>query len=637
MRRISANAEQTVWRIRFVRRAIPALAAAACLSAPDFALAQSGWKWFGNKPPVQVQAPKPQNGFAASVQRLMEQARQEAAAGNTDAALQTAQRAHKIAEAASSVLGNDPSCSPAVTRKFVEDIATLGGGHIAPSMAQVPVTSPPRIAPQQRSMSATRPMSVAAVPAQPRIVVSATPAAPQILEFPDPSTEPASRPLPAFVSAPQPVIALLPPTSVGAELPTSIDSAPLRSNTMLRSNTITSIPRPAVEDPYSVAARIQPYLTLPEFSIVGGSESMTDASAPTESPVELTFDVPQVPPVRNILATSAAPATASYAQNKSESVFLTESLSIVSTSTSDTSEFAVAEEAFNAPLVPGVDGSDDAAMQPISEFTAMQIVTDGPTQLTSQAAEVTDFPMDNALLQHNQPAAVVQDLTSSTDTHVPQKQTPPLPTEIPWDSNATEWSSGQPSTTSPVQQPSRWVDTTWQPKQHSRSSATESEAVPRVPPVRTPAVQDTPADDQTAIPQNFERSQPVAAAVSPSEIVDLGVVTTAFVTANQPVGLVPSREPTKSEAQSLVPAPPAEADADWLNPQAAWMQSVPPTAPTARDTASKPAAVPFDFVQSLAQRWNVPTQTVATLLGGGGLLLVGCGMLLARAIRRPGT
>ncbi|MDX1966793.1 MAG: hypothetical protein SFV23_06460 [Planctomycetaceae bacterium] len=633
MRRISANFERPVWQCWFVRRALPSLAAAACLAAPEFAVAQSGWKWFGAKPVEQVQAPKPQNGFAASVQRLMEQARQEAAAGNTQAALQTAQRAHKIAEAASSVLGSDPMCSPDVTRKFVADIATLNQGNSAATLVQAPPSVPAQIALEQRLAAPLRPAAapIAAPRPQAPSIVSAPPAVPQVVESAPIPTAPESRSLPAFVSRPQPVVALLPPTSAGAEVPSAADRAPLQKTPMAAS------PRATRTDPYSVSARIQPYLSLPEFSIVGGT-AMTDVSEePAAPPVELTVEFPQVPPVRDYPLTSAAPARRTIGSPEARSTFLTETLSIVSADEEDSLANDPEEPAFAAPPVPGVDGPDDALSQPISEFAAMEIISGGETQLTSQSSAVAADPIDTALLQDFQSPPKAERAAEASAAEVTSKRVPSLPTEIPWDSNATEWSSGGNATTTPGRPSSRWVDSAWQPKRNADAPATESQAVPLVPPVRTSSKSESPASQPAAAIASVLTQSPVVESVSPVEVADLGVVTTAFVVANAPSAHVPTLETAPAVATETAPAPPAESDEEWTVAQPAWMRSVPAALPEGAQSVAREDSAPFNIVQLLARLWNVPTHTVATLLGGGGLLLLGCGMMLARAIRRPGA
>lgn len=633
MRRFSANFERPVWQFRFVRRALPALAAAACLAAPEFAAAQSGWKWFGAKPAEQVQAPKPQNGFAASVQRLMEQARQEAAAGNTQAALQTAQRAHKIAEAASSVLGSDPMCSPDVTRKFVADIATLSQGNSAPPMVQAPPTVPAQIAPEQRLAVAPRPAAAPIATPRPQApsIVSALPAVPQVMESAPIPTAPESRPLPAFVSRPRPVVALLPPTAAGAELPSVMDRAPLQQIT------IAASPRATRSDPYSVSARIQPYLSLPEFSIVGGAAATAASAEPAASPVELTLEFPQVPPVRDDSLTSAAPAKRKISSSEAKSMFLTETLSIVSADESDSYASALEEPAYEAPPVPGVDGTDDSLTQPISEVAAMEIISGGQTQLTSQSSAVTADPIDTALLQDFRTHPKAERTPEASTAEIASERVPALPTEIPWDSNATEWSSGRNAQASPVRPSTRGVDSAWQPKRNADVPATESNAVPLVPPVRTSSASESAGSQPSAAIANDTTRSPVVAAVSPVEVADLGVVTTAFVAANQPSAHIPALEPVPATTTQSVPAPPAETDEEWTAAQPAWMQSVPAALPAETERVVKQDSAPFDVVHYLAQLWNVPSHTVATLLGGGGLLLLGCGMMLARAIRRPGA
>ncbi|HET6422312.1 MAG TPA: hypothetical protein VFG20_01435 [Planctomycetaceae bacterium] len=101
-------------------------------------------------PPTMAQMARPSMnaspGFARTVQHLMDQARKEAAAGNLEAALQTALRARKIAEAAGSSLGASPDCSPAAADKLYREL--LDQRPVAlPS--RTPVTQMPSAPPPQ--------------------------------------------------------------------------------------------------------------------------------------------------------------------------------------------------------------------------------------------------------------------------------------------------------------------------------------------------------------------------------------------------------------------------------------------------------------------------------------------------------
>ncbi len=103
------------------------LASTAAVSAVGFGLAFEPSVAFGqlagnisfrNQQPI-----RGPSAFAQSVRQLMERARLEAAAGNFDAAMNSAQRAKKIAEAAMPELGTSPDCSPAAVDRLCQELA----------------------------------------------------------------------------------------------------------------------------------------------------------------------------------------------------------------------------------------------------------------------------------------------------------------------------------------------------------------------------------------------------------------------------------------------------------------------------------------------------------------------------------
>ncbi len=117
------------------------LPAGALLIQPLIVEAQTGVKWFGKKPAVAVQPEPPANGFATTVRRLMDQARAQAAAGQYDAAVQTAERARKIADASSTVLGTGPDVSVAAADLLCQQFILLRDEQ---KSAEQVVTAPAR-------------------------------------------------------------------------------------------------------------------------------------------------------------------------------------------------------------------------------------------------------------------------------------------------------------------------------------------------------------------------------------------------------------------------------------------------------------------------------------------------------------
>ncbi|HUQ69388.1 MAG TPA: hypothetical protein VM165_07695, partial [Planctomycetaceae bacterium] len=144
--------------IRLVKlwwRAAPSAVAALALigGTADDCAAQSGRKWFGSKPAPVKQPASPQNGFAATIERLLNDARRQAAAGQIEESIKTAQRARKIAEASSAVLRDDPAVTVAAADALLRELYTLRGElpslnavAAAPTMPQptVPASTPSR-------------------------------------------------------------------------------------------------------------------------------------------------------------------------------------------------------------------------------------------------------------------------------------------------------------------------------------------------------------------------------------------------------------------------------------------------------------------------------------------------------------
>jgi len=176
----------------FWRAAPSAVAAAALLGIGfDDCHAQTGRRWFGSQPSVAKAAPAPQNGFAATIERLLVEARRQAAAGQIDAARQTAQRARKIAEASSSVLGNDPRVSTAAVDQLLRDlnalheatqtVESLAAAPHPPTLPAMPVSGNPSSAGNQPVASMTPPAAPAPAPtiAGRRIAPQPTPRPPR--------------------------------------------------------------------------------------------------------------------------------------------------------------------------------------------------------------------------------------------------------------------------------------------------------------------------------------------------------------------------------------------------------------------------------------------------------------------------
>ena len=80
------------------------------------------WKSQATKSPAAAVKPvQAENGFAATIRRLMAESRRAAAQGDHAKAIQLAERAAKISEASSQLLGSAGECSPQETAKFLAE------------------------------------------------------------------------------------------------------------------------------------------------------------------------------------------------------------------------------------------------------------------------------------------------------------------------------------------------------------------------------------------------------------------------------------------------------------------------------------------------------------------------------------
>lgn len=119
------------------------------IGEPAAALGQ-GFKLFGRKAEKTSEEPAPKKalpapaptGFEKTVRQLMEQSRREAAAGKVDAAIRTAERARKISQAASTMIGDSSDCSPAATDQFYHEMLALRPAA-TPSPAATMATAKP--------------------------------------------------------------------------------------------------------------------------------------------------------------------------------------------------------------------------------------------------------------------------------------------------------------------------------------------------------------------------------------------------------------------------------------------------------------------------------------------------------------
>lgn len=278
--------------------------------------AQTRSVWFGRKPPSADAAnsdggaAKAPNGFAASVRQLMDKARQQAAAGQWDAAVQSALRARKIAEASSAMLDPSADFSPAAADQLLKELVArreamsapvnpgFAGNAVAVRSAAAQPLSPPRDSVAAPTTIATnldaeaeeqplpRPRTAARAPMLRPIVARPVPTsaavAPPIATVSVPVIEAAAHKPeppsePAVASAPFATLALNiegvdpPPSPTVHSAPEA--SASVASKAVARESFLWSpAAKPtaaAPESPASTADSATEW-SMPEFSIVGG-------------------------------------------------------------------------------------------------------------------------------------------------------------------------------------------------------------------------------------------------------------------------------------------------------------------------------------------------------------------------------
>lgn len=113
--------------------------------------------------PVQAE-----NGFAATIRRLMSESRRASDQGDHAKAIQLAERAAKISEASSQLLGSTPDCSPRETERFLAETRlrsepkNVAAAQPAPANPTGPVIVPasPITQPAPSSVAAVQPSTV---------------------------------------------------------------------------------------------------------------------------------------------------------------------------------------------------------------------------------------------------------------------------------------------------------------------------------------------------------------------------------------------------------------------------------------------------------------------------------------------
>jgi len=122
--RVSRNVSRNLsgsWRA-MTAASVASISLACGVAQPALA---EWWKSQATKSPAATAKPvQAENGFAATIRRLMSESRRAAAQGDHAKAIQLAERAAKISEASSQLLGSAGECSPQETAKFLAEART---------------------------------------------------------------------------------------------------------------------------------------------------------------------------------------------------------------------------------------------------------------------------------------------------------------------------------------------------------------------------------------------------------------------------------------------------------------------------------------------------------------------------------
>ncbi|MBI1346918.1 hypothetical protein GC163_11590 [bacterium] len=682
----------TVIQCLLTRVAPPVVAATVLLTAtPGSSPAQSGWKWGRPHASPAVPAPAPKNGFATSVTRLMEQARREAEQGQLDAAVQTAERAQKLADAAQGVLGPHADCSPEAARQLVQDLQVLqahqGGSPVAMPQRQIATTTP-SVTPAPVKVALTKPAPApgVSVPVRPQpvkppvnLVQRPTPAVrtqypqPPVIERPEQRERPAIAatvpqaptytPYVAPPLTPAPASAQALPMAVAVGAANAVSGAPIA----LRRQYETTHPVISAEhttmQPHSTPTQ-QSYLPFGGFAIVdgdqGGSALLDNAAAPAlpdhavASP--LTASAPAFPEDAPLTTLAMSPYVATF----SESMTLDD----------EPAQPELAEASLPDDPMGLVFAMDDT--EP-SKANVIQVPELAQAAEAPAEADNWDFPVVTVARSYEQPvpAAVNDSLAIEPDETFVAPQ--PLVTEVLPLVETEPVATPQPATKQPQTvdlahkpQPTRtpaspvtdsenqqavidaslmeWSSANGGRKPISRTRHEEVESAwepvrPQSAPVNTSQEPDyeAPITDPSSA-QTSQKSASVVVAYSPTANSGSSVITTGMtVTANSALPVVVTPLDGSQPAPTVAPKPAVVVPDELMLPTGptAWMQTVSsPTETAAQSVAvSRSETLSTSLIHHLSQTWKVPPRVVGLIFAGGGLLLCGAGLMLFRGSR----
>ena len=124
--------------------------------------AMGEWWKLSRSPSPAVAPAAPENGFATTIRRLMEESRRAAEQGDSVKAAKLAERAAKISEAAYQVSGSSRDCSPEETARFAAEMKARRDG--LPQVAAAPARPQLQRGPEGSAPPAVAKAPVAAVP-----------------------------------------------------------------------------------------------------------------------------------------------------------------------------------------------------------------------------------------------------------------------------------------------------------------------------------------------------------------------------------------------------------------------------------------------------------------------------------------
>lgn len=635
-----------------LRVAPAAVAATVFISVAPLNLpAQTGWKW--NRPHAQAATtPEPvaRNGFAAAVTRLMEQARREAQQGDFEAAIHSAERAAKLAEAAKDVLGPHPDCTPEAAHKLVNDLRVLqSAGTIARKPLTPPLTPAVAVAPKStRTLPSTLPAAnvpqATAARFEPR-----TPAA----GLASPSlnvsqqTQSPTRPVPAqpaFVPS-----ALTPPPVATVVTRPAVSS----SSDFVAGGAIPVRPRYETSKPVTITASRPPaisvgpdgnYLALGGFSIIGGDDRATQADTLIEVPSQLD-GVQSFNALADASPVSSPDITVvSSASSPDVSHFLGESLVLVDEDPTLPVQDSAARDVEYQPVTHEPlalsfmmeDGADVATSDVRPEVTqVVSLIATSVDRSISSIESHSPQPVPTEILPLQESVSLI--VSSIPETAVepgddsegglfqavfPQEakgiNATAAPQEIVIDASLIQWSASSTNPSAGTTKTQRPMDSAWDSTDSAdQQPAPLPEQEPQAPVITEPAVS---VDSE---------SQGVVAAKHESSVADSSVL---------PVTLSRFHEVSQraETSQVVMPAP------DTMLTSKTYEESLATTTPTGpvtwtRTTELQPesissktesAARQHGLVGQLVQVTRLSRQGLGVVLGGCGLLLLSGGLFV---------